>query len=85
MLQQLTDALLEFETEKSAWSATEKVLLKSDEISRKEIAELSVNLAKVWCSLSSVIPDWINSEDLRYDPAWDVSESSRERGEKGRE
>lgn len=47
MYQQLTDALLEFEAEKSAWSTTEKAFLESYEKSRNEISMLSENLLKV--------------------------------------
>ncbi|CAA7408095.1 unnamed protein product [Spirodela intermedia] len=53
MAMQLTDALLEFEAEKSAWSTTEKALLDSDEKSRNEIALLSESFLKVKGELES--------------------------------
>ncbi|XP_078443124.1 P-loop containing nucleoside triphosphate hydrolases superfamily protein [Wolffia australiana] len=53
MAMQLTEALLEFETEKSLWTATEKALLESEERSKHEIAMLTDLLEKVKCELES--------------------------------
>lgn len=54
-MQQLTDALLEVEAEKSTWSAKEKAFMEANErlkISNDEIFKLSEDLSKVFLYMS---------------------------------